>query len=97
MESLIAIGAIALLALLTGGWLVSTYNLLVRERNLVREAWSGIDVQLQRRYDLIPNLVETVKGYAQHERGVFEWKPLLRGQAKGPRGHMCRRGTSGAT
>jgi len=51
---------------------VAIYNRLVRQRNLVREAWSGIDVQLRRRADLIPNLVETVKGYAAHEAGVFE-------------------------
>ena len=48
------------------------YNRLVRKRNLVREAWSGIDVQLRRRTDLIPNLVEAVKGYAAHERGLFD-------------------------
>ncbi len=48
------------------------YNKLVRLRNQGDEAWSGIDVQLKRRYDLIPNLVETVKGYAKHEQGTFE-------------------------
>src|SRR6187397_1647395 len=48
------------------------YNRLVTLRQRVREAWSDIDVQLKRRYDLIPNLVETVKGYAAHEKGVFE-------------------------
>ena len=63
---------IGVLLLLLGVWAIGVFNRLVRERNLVREAWSGIDVQLQRRYDLIPNLVETVQGYAQHERGVFE-------------------------
>ncbi len=50
-------------------WLVSTYNRLVRNRNMVKEAWSGIDVQLKRRTNLIPNLVEAVKGYMGHERG----------------------------
>lgn len=49
-----------------------TYNSLVTARMRVREAWAGIDVQLKRRFDLIPNLVETVKGYAKHEAGVFE-------------------------
>jgi LemA protein len=48
------------------------YNRLVREKNLVREGWSGIDVQLRRRYNLIPNLVETVKGYAKHEKQLLE-------------------------
>ena len=48
---------------------VVAYNGMVRGRNMVDEAWSGIDVQLKRRHDLIPNLVETVKGYAAHERG----------------------------
>jgi LemA protein len=52
--------------------LVVIYNRLVRARNRVDNAWSQVDVQLKRRYDLIPNLVETVKGYAAHERGTFE-------------------------
>lgn len=51
---------------------IALYNGLVAKRNLVREGWSGIDVQLKRRADLIPNLVETVKGYAAHEKGIFE-------------------------
>jgi len=53
-------------------WFVGVYNGLVGMRNQVKNAWSQIDVQLKRRYDLIPNLVETVKGYAKHEREVFE-------------------------
>jgi len=53
-------------------WAVGGYNALVRLRNLVQESWRQIDVELKRRHDLIPNLVETVKGYAAHERGVFE-------------------------
>ena len=53
-------------------WLVLAYNGLVRTRNRAQEAWSDIDVQLKRRYDLIPNLVESVKGYAAHEKSVFE-------------------------
>ncbi len=59
-------------AVLVGGWGILTYNRLVALRQRVREGWSGIDVQLKRRADLIPNLVNTVKGYAQHERGVLE-------------------------
>lgn len=53
-------------------WIIVAYNGLVRLKNRVEEAWSDIDVQLKRRYDLIPNLVNTVKGYASHESGVFE-------------------------
>lgn len=53
-------------------WVILTYNRLITFRNRVREAWSDIDVQLKRRYNLIPNLVETVKGYATHERELFE-------------------------
>ncbi|MGV0878553.1 LemA family protein [Martelella sp. FLE1502] len=54
------------------GFVISLYNALVRARQTAEEAWSGIDVQLKRRADLIPNLVETVKGYASHERGTLE-------------------------
>lgn len=54
-----------------GAWLVLTYNTLIHSRNRVDEAWSDIEVQLKRRYDLIPNLVETVKAYAKHEDKVF--------------------------
>jgi LemA protein len=53
-------------------WLVLAYNGLVRTRTQAQEAWSDIDVQLKRRYDLIPNLVSTVQGYAAHEKSVFE-------------------------
>jgi len=66
------------LALLVALSVVAIYNRLVKNRNLVQEAWSGIDVQLKRRADLIPNLVETVKGYMQHERGVLEQVTELR-------------------
>ena len=54
-----------------GGYLIYVYNSLVSNKNLVAEGWSGIDVQLKRRADLIPNLVETVKGYAGHEDKIF--------------------------
>ncbi len=64
----ILIGVVALLVV----GLVLLYNRLVRLRNRVENAWAQVDVQLKRRYDLIPNLVETVKGYASHERGTFE-------------------------
>jgi len=69
MVVLLVIGGLALLVI---GWLVLTYNGLVRLRNGVKNAWAQIDVQLRRRYDLIPNLVETVKGYAAHEKETFE-------------------------
>lgn len=62
---LIVIGLIVL-------WLIFAFNGLVRKKNRVQEAWSDIEVQLKRRYDLIPNLVETVKGYATHEKTVLE-------------------------
>ena len=67
-------------------WIVVLYNSLVRKRNMVSEAWSGIDVQLKRRTDLIPNLVATVKGYASHERGTLEEVVRLRGQAQNAQG-----------
>lgn len=64
----VIIAIVAVLAL----WLLTTYNSLVTLRNRVKEAWSQIDIQLKRRSSLIPNLVETVKGYAKHEKEVFE-------------------------
>jgi LemA protein len=62
-------------------WLVGTYNRLITLRNRSDEAWSDIDVQLKRRHDLIPNLVEAVKGYASHEKSVFENVTNARAQA----------------
>jgi LemA protein len=75
-------GLLILLAIVVviGLWAVSIYNGLVRRKNVVAEAWSGIDAQLKRRADLIPNLVETVKGYAGHERETFEDLAKLRSQ-----------------
>ncbi len=67
---LVIVVAIVVVVLLGGG--VLAYNGLVRRRNRVQEAWSEIDVELKRRHDLIPNLVETVKGYAAHESATFE-------------------------
>ena len=64
-------------------FLVSMYNSLVRDRNRVDEAWSDIEVQLKRRYDLIPNIVETVKGYAGHEKTVLEDVTKARNMAMG--------------
>lgn len=67
-------------------WLVMTYNELVAMVNRVKEAWSDINVQLKRRYDLIPNLVETVKGYASHEKTAFENVTKARAAALGAQG-----------
>ncbi|MGI6163218.1 MAG: LemA family protein [Bacillota bacterium] len=66
-------GFLVLLAVVVvlGGWLASTYNGLVKENELVDGQWAQVESKLQRRHDLIPNLVNTVKGYAQHEEGVF--------------------------
>jgi len=64
----IVLGLVALLLI----WIAATYNALVRLRQHCRESWSSIDTELRRRYDLIPNVVETVKGYAAHERETFE-------------------------
>lgn len=66
-----------------GAWLVGAYNMLVRSRNRVKESWSDIDVQLKRRYDLIPNLVETVKGYAAHEQSTLDMVIQARSKAMG--------------
>ena len=72
MTAIIIIGVIVAIVVLALIILVTMYNGLVRSRNRVKEAWSGIDVQLRRRASLVPNLVETVKGYASHERETFE-------------------------
>ena len=72
-------GAFAVAVLL---WAVSIYNGLVSRKNIVAEAWSGIETQLKRRADLIPNLVETVKGYATHERTTFDELARLRSQGQ---------------
>ncbi|GEO85061.1 MULTISPECIES: LemA family protein [Alphaproteobacteria] len=71
---------------------VSVYNGLVKSRQMTEEAWSGIDVQLKRRADLIPNLIETVKGYAAHEKSTFEEVVELRNRAQAvPAGDVAGR------
>src|SRR3989344_8827800 len=75
--SVAVIGVVVLLVL----WLIGVVNSLVSARNRVKEAWADIDVQLKRRYDLIPNLVETVKGYASHEAGTLQKVTEMRTRA----------------
>ncbi|MDA1194459.1 MAG: LemA family protein [Planctomycetota bacterium] len=77
------IGGVTLVVLL---WLIGTYNGLVRTRNHTDESWSGVDTELKRRYDLIPNLVETVKGYAKHEADTFERVVAARNRAAANQG-----------
>lgn len=77
MGLIIGIGIVAILAI----WMIGMYNGLVRLRNQVKNAWSQIDVQLKRRHDLIPNLVETAKGYMKHERETLEEITKARSQA----------------
>lgn len=72
MESLMPVAFLAVIPLIALVWVLVTYNRLVSLRNQCTEAWSNIDTELKRRYELIPNLVATVKGYAAHEREVFE-------------------------
>jgi LemA protein len=73
---------ILLVAAAAGLYAIIAFNRLVRARQMANEAWSGIDVQLKRRSDLIPNLVDSVKGYAAHERSVLEEVTQLRGAAR---------------
>jgi LemA protein len=83
MEYIVAVVVLGLIGL----WVMLTYNRIVYNRNLVQEGWSGIETQLKRRSNLIPNLVETVKGYIGHERGVLEKVTEARsrtGQAETP-------------
>src|SRR5689334_17605602 len=74
---LIALGVAVILL----GWVIATFNRFAHLRNLVLESWSDVDVALKRRHDLIPNLVETVKGYAAHEQNVLQRVTELRAQA----------------
>ncbi|MEZ5887488.1 MAG: LemA family protein [Paracoccaceae bacterium] len=73
---------LAALVVLVVGYVIVTYNGLVRLRQMVQEAWSGIDVQLKRRADLIPNLIETVKGYAAHEKDALREVTEMRTRAQ---------------
>jgi len=75
------VGALAVLLVIVFAWAIVTYNRLVRLRTQVEASWAQIDVQLKRRHSLIPNLVETVKGYAAHERRTLEAVTAARGTA----------------
>lgn len=86
LSILLALGVLALL------WGAGIYNRLVQLRNQVKNAWSQIDVQLQRRYDLIPNLVEAVKGYMNYEKGTLEAVINARNQAQAARSRIERDG-----
>ena len=81
----IVLGIIVVVAL----WAIVSYNGFVTLIQRAKEAWADIDVQLKRRYDLIPNLVETVKGYAAHEKGVFENVTAARSAAMGASGNLA--------
>lgn len=70
--------------------LLVSYNRFVRQRNLVRDSWANVDAELQRRYDLIPNLVRTVQGYADHERQIFEHVAAARARALAETGSPAR-------
>ncbi len=85
MEAMgIVLIVLVVLVVIVGLWAMATYNGFVRLRNLVQESWRQIDVELHRRHDLIPNLVETVKGYAAHERATFEAVTQARAVAAAP-------------
>jgi len=80
MTALIIVAVVLVLLI---AFVIGAYNALIRLRNQVDNSWSQIDVQLKRRHDLIPNLVETAKGYMKHERGTFEAITNARSQAMG--------------
>ena len=82
------IGIALIIVVVVGIYFVMTYNTFIRLRNYVRESWSDIEVQMKRRYDLIPNLVETVKGYAQHESATLEKVIQARNMAMSAQGNM---------
>ena len=93
--SLFLWGVLAVIAIIIV-WIIAVFNGLVVLKNRAKEAWADIDVQLKRRYDLIPNLVETVKGYATHERELFEKVTLARAAAMGAQGAEAKAGAENA-
>lgn len=86
MSWMIPVGIVVLILI----WIIVNYNALVRIRQQVRESWSGIDTELKRRYELIPNLVETVKGYAAHEQEVLTRVTEARARASASRGSVAQ-------
>ena len=94
--TLTLLGIVVLLFLLVAGWVIGTYNGLVTLRNRFKNAFSQIDVQLKRRYDLIPNLVETAKGYLKHERETLEAVVKARGAAVSANQKAARVGAEAA-
>lgn len=89
--ALIALGILLLIGMYFGG----TYNKLVRARTMVEEGWSGIDVQLKKRHNLIPNLIETVKGYAAHEKGTLDAVITARNAAQSASGVQATKAAEG--
>jgi LemA protein len=89
VEVYVIIGAVVLVLL----WIVGMYNRLIRLRQHVRESWSNVDTELKRRYDLIPNLVETVRGYAAHEQRVLEAVIAARNKAVASQGSPHQQAT----
>lgn len=77
-------------------WVIAIFNSLIRKKNLVRNGWADIDVQLKKRYDLIPNLVEMVKGYMQHEKSVLEEVTKARVSAMQAQGPKAKEGAENA-
>ena len=88
MQAILIILGIIVVAIVL--WLIGVYNGLIKNRNRTDEAWSDIDVQLKRRYNLIPNLVESVKGYAKHESTVFEKVTQARSNAINAKGAKAK-------
>lgn len=72
MKGYIILGVVILVIIILVAWIIKTYNNLVQLRNKVKDQWSQVDVQLKKRFDLIPNIVETVKGYAKHEKDTLK-------------------------
>lgn len=89
MDTPILLAAVGLIVILPLVWLIANFNRFTRVRQHIRESWSDIEVEMKRRYELIPNLVETVRGYAKHEREVLELVTQLRNKA------MANHGTAG--